>query len=127
MVRYVGLLTNDQLGDHRSFVVDLPNAAGAVYTEKVRESYYRRSAGGTGNKMKLVGLNPTMQYKVTLYGAGGWVGGTAPTGLTKLMTRYTVAGLTSQILELNTLNNISNTVTTDLMRPSFGWRDQHHR
>lgn len=120
VVRYVSLLTTTSWATIAPFVVDLPNAAGAVYTEKVRESYYRRSAGGTGNKMKIVGLNPTMQYKVTLYGAGGWVGGTPPAGLNKLMTKYTVAGLTTQILELNTLNNISNTVTTDLMRPTSG-------
>jgi chitodextrinase/predicted esterase len=120
VVRFVGLLTTTSWATIAPFVVDLPNASNAVYTEKVRESYYRRSSGGTGNKMKITGLNPAMQYKVTLYGAGGWVTGTPPAGLNKLMTRYMVAGLTTQVLELNTLNNVSNTVTTDLMKPTSG-------
>jgi predicted esterase len=98
--------------------VDLPYAPNAAYTEKVRESYYRRSGSGSGSQLKIKGLNPSMEYKLTIYGAGGWMGSTPPANLTVLNTRYVIAGAVSQQFELNTLNNTTSTITTNLMKPS---------
>lgn len=118
IVRYLTLNTGTSWTTSVPQTVNLPYSPTTVYTEKVRESYYRRSGSGSGSQIKLKGLNPSMEYKVTLYGAGGWTGSTPPLNLTVLNTKYTVAGAATQVLELNTLNNSSRTVTTNLMKPS---------
>jgi hypothetical protein len=118
IVRYLALNTGTNWTTTMPQTIDLLYSPTALYTEKVRESYYRKSASGSGSQIKIKGLNPAMEYKLTLYGAGGWTGSTPPVNLTSLITRYTVVGAASQQLELNTLNNASATVTTNLMKPS---------
>lgn len=118
IVRHLALNTGTTWTTTMPQSMNITYSPTTIYTEKVRESFFRRSAGGSGSQIKIKGLNPAMEYKVTLYGAGNWFGSTPPANLTSLITRYTVAGATSQQLELNTLNNASATVTTNLMKPS---------
>jgi fibronectin type 3 domain-containing protein/predicted esterase len=117
-VRYVAFNTGTYWATTAPQTVNMSVSPEAVFTEKVRESFYRMSSGGSGSQMKFKGLNPLMQYKVTLYGAGGWAGSTPPVNLTALNTKYIVTGLTSQQYELNTLNNTSVTVATGLIKPT---------
>jgi hypothetical protein len=117
IVRYVALNTGTNWTVANPQTIDLSYSPTAIYTEKIRESYYRRS--GTGSSlMKIKGLNPKMEYKLTIFGAGGWTGSTPPVNLTSLNTKYVIAGAVTQQFELNTLNNSTATVTTNLMKPS---------
>jgi chitodextrinase/predicted esterase len=118
VVRFVSLNTGTSWTTTAPQTIDLPASPAAVFTEKVRETYYRKSSGGTGITMRFKGLNPAMQYKLTFFGAGGWIGGTPPANLTVLNTRYVVTGLTSQQLEINTINNSSTTATTGFIKPT---------
>jgi chitodextrinase len=94
----------------------LPVDPNAVYTKKVRESFYNRGTGGGGNDSKTFifrNLNPALQYRVTGYAAiPGTVGSTR-------FTRFIVAGASSQTLpDLNAINNTSETRTSDYRFPN---------
>jgi len=101
----------------------LPADPNAIYTKKVRESFYIRNtgAGGTDNKtFKFTNLNPSIQYRVTCYSAiPGNTGGV-------INNRYTVTGAGSigggnlvQVLpDLNVVNNTTQTRTSNYMYPT---------
>lgn len=92
---------------------DLPAPANAIFTEKVRESFYRRSNTGTVT-ITIRNLNPAVQYKVKLYGAYHETDGT-----TVRNTRYIVTGISSpqQLPDLNTVDNVTETRESNFMLP----------
>ncbi len=97
--------------------VSLPVDPNAVYTKKVRESFYSRSTGAANSDnrtFKFTNLNPALQYRVTAYAA---IAGTA--GNFKY-TRFTITGAgTPQVLtDLNAINNTNETRTSDYKYPS---------
>ncbi len=95
----------------------LPVDPNAIYTKKVRESYFRRNTGaanGDNKTLKFTNLNPALQYRVTAYAAfPGTVGNTR-------FSRFTITGNgTAQVLpDLNYINNTTETVTSDFKYPN---------
>ncbi|MEO7990618.1 MAG: fibronectin type III domain-containing protein [Chryseolinea sp.] len=86
--------------DYSSGSPQFPTDPNAVFTSKVRRSFWKVSSGG-GNgqygEIKFTNLNPSLKYKVTLFGA-------YPTG--SGITVYTVTGISAEALaDLPTLNN----------------------
>jgi chitodextrinase len=86
------------------FITDLPAPANAVFTEKVRESFFKRSNSGI-TTITFKNLNPAVQYKVKLYGGYNETDGTVRN------TRYTVTGNSGpeQLPDLNTVDNVTET------------------
>ncbi|MFM9908491.1 MAG: PA14 domain-containing protein, partial [Chitinophagaceae bacterium] len=82
----------------------LPSSTTPIYTKKVRESFYTKNSSTVPTKFQ--NLNPSMLYNVTIFGAFPEASGTR-------LTRYTVTGLGTpqNPLDLNTVNNTSNTVS----------------
>ncbi len=102
----------------------LPADPNAIYTKKVRESFFIRNTGGGGGDNKtfrFTNLNPALQYRVTAYAAiPGTVGNTR-------YTRFTITGKTLptdpmdfvQVLpDLNVINNTSETRTSSFKYPT---------
>jgi chitodextrinase len=70
IIRFVSLYTGLWV-DGNPRAIDLPFSAGAVYTEKVRESFLKRGGGsGQTGVITFSNLNPRMVYQATVYGAG---------------------------------------------------------
>ncbi|HYG19116.1 MAG TPA: fibronectin type III domain-containing protein, partial [Ohtaekwangia sp.] len=111
IVKFVTMNTGQNWLTTNQPASELPSGPGAVFTEKVRESYYRKTSGTTNIIFK--NLNPLLQYKATVYGAF------AESGIANRETVYTVSGAGSEILEpLNTVNNISETRTSGFFYPN---------
>lgn len=99
--------------DYNTGVNQFPADPEAVFTSKVRRSYWRTqtgSANGQNRNIRFTNLNPALKYKVTLFGAHlpsaspFSPGLNGPDGQT---TIYTVTG--SIVQELPALTTLSNT------------------
>ncbi|MBL7856258.1 MAG: fibronectin type III domain-containing protein [Cyclobacteriaceae bacterium] len=105
--------TNSWNNTSGTYTTTLPADANAVFTKKVRESFYRRN-GNTNTTMTFANLNTKLKYRVTVYGA-------SPSG-TPLTSRFTISGLgapgTNQTTDQLTTNNTSNTWTSNYMSPT---------
>jgi chitodextrinase/predicted esterase len=92
-----------------TYKVDLPFSATAPFTENVRESFYRK--GGGSSLVTFKNLNPSLQYKFTIFGSG-------PSSGTATSTRYIVSGAgASQEFLLNTVNNPDQVAQTGFFYP----------
>jgi len=91
-----------------NYAIDFPVDPNAVYTPKVRSSFWRTqtgAGGGQNRSIRFTNLNPALKYKVTLYGA--YPQATART------TRYLVTGSgPGEQLNLVTTNNTNQVVTS---------------
>lgn len=103
------LWTVGNAGSPSTYATTFTPDPGTVFTKKVRESFYRRNAGG-GTPIVFKNLNPALQYKFKIYGGGTAAGTTS-------LTEYTVAGAGSMVVNLDNRNNAANTVETGYIFP----------
>jgi poly(3-hydroxybutyrate) depolymerase/chitodextrinase len=120
-VRFVTLNTSTTWSDFSPMTVALTGDPNTLYTKKVRESYFFRSGGGA-SIITLKNLNPALQYKLTIYGAGPASGGTAAAASTKYLATGTTGSpsytAASSTVTLVNGNNSTNTAVTGLLYPT---------
>jgi fibronectin type 3 domain-containing protein len=101
--------------DYNNSANQFPADPNAVFTSKVRRSFWRTSTGGGGaqnRNIRFTNLNPSLKYKVTLYGAYPQASGDP-------QTLYIVTGsIIEQLQPLSTRNNTSTVRVSSEMSPN---------
>lgn len=108
-IRFVTFNTGFNWTDANPFTVALTGDPGTLYTKKVRESFYKK--GGGTSTLTFKNLNPALQYKFAIYGAG-------PTSGTATSTLYAITGATSTNLTQSNANNTSTVSTSGYIFPA---------
>jgi poly(3-hydroxybutyrate) depolymerase len=115
-VRFVTMNTGTSWQDSNPVSFTLTSDPNTLYTKKIRESFFKRNSANA-TTITFNNLNPALNYKVTIYGAGPTSGGSTATALTKYIVTGSGAGET---VTLANGNNATNTVSTQLTPATGG-------
>ncbi|RAW01342.1 fibronectin type III domain-containing protein [Pseudochryseolinea flava] len=108
-LRFINFNTGFNWTDANPYTVALTGDPGTLYTKKVRESFYKK--GGGTSVLTFKNLNPALQYRFAIYGAGPSVG-------TASSTQYLITGATPTTLTQSNANNTTTVTTSGYIFPA---------